>query len=78
MVRSGDLLSYTAEEGIRILCEGKFLVSDPFPGNDRNKYCLSSKVKQSEPHFDFKFVSSSCQLHPFISQAKSPSTYHSN
>ena len=47
MVRSGDLISYTAEEGIRILAEGKFLVSDPFPGNDRNKYCLSSKVLQN-------------------------------
>lgn len=44
VVRSGDLLSYTAEEGIRILSEGKFLVSDPFPGNERNKYCLSSKI----------------------------------
>jgi hypothetical protein len=44
VVRSGDLVAYAAEEGIRILAEGKFLVSDPFPGNDRNKYCLSSKV----------------------------------
>lgn len=24
--------------------EGAFLVSDSFPGNDRNKYCLVSKV----------------------------------
>lgn len=44
VVRSGDLISYTAEEGIRILAEGKFLVSDCFPGNGRNKYCLASKV----------------------------------
>ncbi|CAK9199166.1 unnamed protein product [Sphagnum jensenii] len=44
VVRSGDLVAYAAEEGIRILAEGKFLVSDPFPGNDRNKYCLSSKI----------------------------------
>ncbi|KAG0449475.1 hypothetical protein HPP92_027289 [Vanilla planifolia] len=44
VVRSGDLVSYTAEEGVRILGEGKFLVSDSFPGNDRNKYCLASKI----------------------------------
>ncbi|KAL2635263.1 hypothetical protein R1flu_006742 [Riccia fluitans] len=44
VVRSGDLISYTAEEGIRILSEGKFLVSDSFPGNDRNKLCMSSKI----------------------------------
>ena len=44
VVRSGDLISYTAEEGVRILGEGKLLVSDSFPGNERNKYCLSSKV----------------------------------
>ncbi|KOM48743.1 NADP-dependent glyceraldehyde-3-phosphate dehydrogenase-like [Vigna umbellata] len=44
VVRSGDLISYCAEEGVRILGEGKFLVSDSFPGNDRTKYCLSSKI----------------------------------
>ncbi|CAM6079290.1 unnamed protein product [Sphagnum tenellum] len=44
VVRSGDLIDYTAEEGIRILSEGKFLTSDPFPGNERNKYCLASKI----------------------------------
>ncbi|XP_042404061.1 NADP-dependent glyceraldehyde-3-phosphate dehydrogenase-like [Zingiber officinale] len=44
VVRSGDLLSYTAEEGVRILGEGKLLLSDSFPGNERNKYCLSSKI----------------------------------
>ncbi|CAO2163227.1 unnamed protein product [Urochloa humidicola] len=44
VVRSGDLISYTAEEGFRILGEGKLLVSDSFPGNERNKYCLSSKI----------------------------------
>ncbi|KAG6770189.1 hypothetical protein POTOM_025863 [Populus tomentosa] len=44
VVRSGDLISYTAEEGVRILGEGKFLVSDSFPGNDRTKYCLTSKI----------------------------------
>nr|GMD27562.1 NADP-dependent glyceraldehyde-3-phosphate dehydrogenase [Ipomoea batatas] len=44
VVRSGDLVSYTAEEGVRILGEGKFLVSDSFPGNERTKYCLTSKI----------------------------------
>ncbi|KAG6536986.1 hypothetical protein ZIOFF_002064 [Zingiber officinale] len=44
VVRSGDLVSYTAEEGVRVLGEGKFLVSDSFPGNERTKYCLSSKI----------------------------------
>ncbi|CAL9188603.1 unnamed protein product [Musa hybrid cultivar] len=44
VVRSGDLISYTAEDGVRILGEGKLLVSDSFPGNERSKYCLSSKI----------------------------------
>ncbi|KAI8536790.1 hypothetical protein RHMOL_Rhmol10G0284200 [Rhododendron molle] len=44
VVRSGDLVSYCAEEGVWILGEGKFLVSDSFPGNERTKYCLTSKV----------------------------------
>ncbi|KAB1211894.1 NADP-dependent glyceraldehyde-3-phosphate dehydrogenase [Morella rubra] len=44
VVRSGDLVSYCAEEGVRILGEGKFLVSDSFPGNERTKYCLTSKM----------------------------------
>lgn len=44
VVRSGDLISYCAEEGVRILAEGKLLVSDSFPGNDRNKLCLASKI----------------------------------
>ncbi|KAE8700429.1 NADP-dependent glyceraldehyde-3-phosphate dehydrogenase [Hibiscus syriacus] len=44
VVRSGDLISYTAEEGVRILGEGKFLVSDSFPGNQITKYCLTSKI----------------------------------
>ena len=52
VVRSGDLVSYTAEEGVRILGEGKFLVSDSFPGNERSKYCLTSKVHfQSSPYY---------------------------
>nr|CAD1825649.1 unnamed protein product [Ananas comosus var. bracteatus] len=44
VVRSGDLVSYTAEEGVRVLGEGKLLLSDSFPGNERNKYCLASKI----------------------------------
>ncbi|EEF35222.1 NADP-dependent glyceraldehyde-3-phosphate dehydrogenase, putative [Ricinus communis] len=44
VVRFGDLISYTAEEGVRILGEGKFLVSDSFSGNERTKYCLTSEI----------------------------------
>ena len=44
VVRSGDLISYCAEEGVRLLGQGTFLVSDSFPGNERTKYCLTSKV----------------------------------
>ncbi|GMG98949.1 hypothetical protein Nepgr_000789 [Nepenthes gracilis] len=44
VVRSGDLVSYCAEEGVRILGEGKYLVSDSFPGNERTKYCMVSKI----------------------------------
>lgn len=55
MVRSGDLVSYTAEEGVRILGEGKLLVSDSFPGNERSKYCLSSKVYCLNSIFKFGF-----------------------
>lgn len=44
VVRSGDLVSYCAEEGVRLLGQGSFLVSDSFPGNERTKYCLASKV----------------------------------
>ena len=59
VVRSGDLISYCAEEGVRILGEGKFLVSDSFPGNERTKYCLTSKV-----HYNLlpKFLSSHQKL----------------
>ena len=45
VVRSADLLDYTAEEAIRILNEGKLLTSDSFPGADRNKLCLAQKVR---------------------------------
>lgn len=44
VVRSGDLVSYCAEEGVGILGEGEFLISDSFRGNERTKYCLTSKV----------------------------------
>lgn len=44
IVRSADLLDYTAEEGVRLLSQGKLITSDAFKGTDRNKLCLSSKV----------------------------------
>jgi glyceraldehyde-3-phosphate dehydrogenase (NADP+) len=44
VVRSADLVSYAAEEGIRILAAGRFIVPDCFPGNGRNKLCMASKV----------------------------------
>lgn len=44
VVRSADLIDYTAEEGLRSLGEGQMLTSDSFPGNKRNKLCLVSKV----------------------------------
>lgn len=45
VVRSGDFLSYTAEEGVRFLGEGELLCADSFPGQDRNKLCLAQKVR---------------------------------
>jgi glyceraldehyde-3-phosphate dehydrogenase (NADP+) len=44
VVRSGDLIAYTAEEGKRALGQGTLLYPDSFPGQDRNKICLASKV----------------------------------
>ncbi|KAK9837166.1 hypothetical protein WJX81_007685 [Elliptochloris bilobata] len=44
VIRSGDLAAYTAEEGIRWLGEGKLLLSDSFPGQERSKLCLAQKV----------------------------------
>ncbi len=44
VIRSGDFLSYTAEEAVRFLGQGDLLLSDSFPGQDRNKLCLSQKV----------------------------------
>lgn len=44
IVRSADLLSYTAEEGVRFFGEGKVLTSDSFPGQDRTKLALTGRV----------------------------------
>lgn len=44
VVRSAELVHYTAEEGIRLLNEGKFIMPDSFPGAERNKLCMSSKI----------------------------------
>eukprot|EP01018_Ginkgo_biloba_P035653 Gb_36887 [translate_table: standard] len=44
VVRFGNLVFYCAEDGVCILGEGKFLVYDSFPGNKRNKLCMSSKI----------------------------------
>eukprot|EP00200_Dunaliella_tertiolecta_P001793 CAMPEP_0202348316 /NCGR_PEP_ID=MMETSP1126-20121109/6298_1 /ASSEMBLY_ACC=CAM_ASM_000457 /TAXON_ID=3047 /ORGANISM="Dunaliella tertiolecta, Strain CCMP1320" /LENGTH=498 /DNA_ID=CAMNT_0048939985 /DNA_START=73 /DNA_END=1569 /DNA_ORIENTATION=- len=44
VVRSADLIAYTAEEGVRALGESKLLTSDSFPGNTRNKLCMVAKV----------------------------------
>ena len=43
-VRSADLISYTAEEGVRFFSESKLLTSDAFPGQDRTKICMTAKV----------------------------------
>ena len=44
VVRSADLIAYTAEEGVRRLGEGRMLLPDSFPGASRSKICLESKV----------------------------------
>ena len=44
VIRSADLIDYTAEEGVRVLGQGKLLNSDSFPGQARNKLCMVSKV----------------------------------
>lgn len=44
VVRSADLLSYTAEEGVRFFGEGKVLTSDSFPGQDRTKLAMTARV----------------------------------
>ena len=42
--RSADLLDYCAEEGVRALSKGDFMTSDAFPGTDRTKLCMASRV----------------------------------
>ena len=44
VIRSADLVDYTAEEGVRLLGQGKLLHSDSFPGAERNKLCMVNKV----------------------------------
>lgn len=46
VIRSADLIDYTAEEGLRCLGEGQLLMSDSFIGQKRNKLCLVSKVQK--------------------------------
>lgn len=45
VIRSADLIDYTAEEAVRVLGAGELLNSDSFPGHGRNKLCLVSKVR---------------------------------
>lgn len=44
VVRSADLVCYTAEEGVRRLGEGRLLLPDSFPGASRSKLCLEAKI----------------------------------
>jgi len=44
VARSADLVEYVAEDGARCLGEGGLLLPDSFPGNARNKLCLSTRV----------------------------------
>lgn len=44
VIRSADLLSYTAEEGVRFFGEGKVLASDSFRGQDRTKLAMTARV----------------------------------
>lgn len=44
VVRSADLVAYTAEEGVRRLGEGRMLLPDSFPGAARSKLCLEAKI----------------------------------
>ena len=60
VIRSGDLISYTGEEGLRRLGEGKMLVSDSYPGQDRTKICLSQKVAVLQPEPEEQDNSLSC------------------
>ena len=44
VMRTADLIEYTAEEGVRFLSRGELITSDAFPGNERDKICQSSRV----------------------------------
>lgn len=44
VLRSADLLDYTAEEAVRFFGTGEVLTSDSFTGNDRSKLCLVQRV----------------------------------
>lgn len=44
MIRSAELMEYTAEEGVRFFARNTMLLSDAFPNTDRTKICLESKV----------------------------------
>ena len=43
-MRSADLIDYCAEEGLRLLNQGQTFAPDSFPGEDRNKLCMSNRV----------------------------------
>ena len=44
VIRSADLIAYTAEEGVRSLGVGQMLAPDSFPGANRDKICMVTKV----------------------------------
>ncbi|KAA8500068.1 NADP-dependent glyceraldehyde-3-phosphate dehydrogenase [Porphyridium purpureum] len=44
VIRTVDLLEYTAEEAIRVLSVGEMVTSDAFPHNGRNKLSLVQRV----------------------------------
>lgn len=74
VVRSADLIDYTAEEGVRWLGEGQMLNSDSFPGQARNKLCLVSKVRELHElvcNAERIFHRLSCNHASFRSQASS-------
>ena len=44
VLRSADLISYTAEEGVRRLGEGRAMLADSFPGAARSKMSIETRV----------------------------------
>lgn len=50
VVRSADLIDYTAEEGVRALGQGSLLAPDSFPGQTRNKLCFVSKASNASSY----------------------------